>query len=196
MPTGYTAELCEKDVPFEKFALDCARAFGALILMRDEPKDAKIPDKFEPNDYNAKALAKAKKELSALKAMTLDVAKQSAADEHRKAVREYDKHVSEVKATANRLHAMRSKVADWTPPSPDHQGLKDFMIEQIDTTLKHDGRVWRDVPVLMSGKAWLESNIEAAERSVQYHMEEARKEVERAEGRTLWVKQLRASLKS
>jgi len=44
MPTGYTAEIYEgeKEVTFEKFALTCARAFGACITIRDEPMSASI----------------------------------------------------------------------------------------------------------------------------------------------------------
>ena len=38
MPTGYTLDLYNgKDITFEEFVLKCARAFGALIDMRDEP---------------------------------------------------------------------------------------------------------------------------------------------------------------
>ena len=36
MPTGYTHELHEgEEISFEKFVMSCARAFGALVLMRD-----------------------------------------------------------------------------------------------------------------------------------------------------------------
>ena len=56
MPTGYTATLMEKGQTFQEFIMGCARAFGALIEMRDSPNDAPIPDKFEPSDYHAKRL--------------------------------------------------------------------------------------------------------------------------------------------
>ena len=61
MPTGYTLELYDgKDITFEEFVLKCARAFGALINMRDEPRDAPIPERFEPSYYHLKELIKAK----------------------------------------------------------------------------------------------------------------------------------------
>lgn len=45
MPTGYTYPVCEgKITEFPDFALSCARAFGALISMREEPMDAPLPD--------------------------------------------------------------------------------------------------------------------------------------------------------
>ena len=68
MPTGYTAELMEKGEPFNRFVMRCARAFGALIDLRDAQMDAPIPEKFEPSDYHVKALAKALAELERLDA--------------------------------------------------------------------------------------------------------------------------------
>jgi len=70
MPTGYTATLMEKNQTFPEFIMGCARAFGALIMMRDDPNDATIPDKFEPSDYHAKGIIKAREKLAKLKAMT------------------------------------------------------------------------------------------------------------------------------
>lgn len=43
MPTGYTADLMEKGMEFKPFVLQCARAFGALITMRDDSLDAPSP---------------------------------------------------------------------------------------------------------------------------------------------------------
>ena len=35
MPSGYTSRSCEGEQPFEKFVLQCARAFGACVMQRD-----------------------------------------------------------------------------------------------------------------------------------------------------------------
>ena len=44
MPTGYTYDLYDgKDIEFPDFVMKCARAFGALIEIRDDPMDAAIP---------------------------------------------------------------------------------------------------------------------------------------------------------
>lgn len=52
MPTGYTSPLYEgKEISFEQFALRCARNFGALVMMREEPLDTPIPEKFNPCEY-------------------------------------------------------------------------------------------------------------------------------------------------
>ena len=45
MPTGYTADIQDgKITTLREYALSCARAFGALIMMRDDPHDAPIAD--------------------------------------------------------------------------------------------------------------------------------------------------------
>lgn len=72
MPTGYTADLMEKGMEFKPFVLQCARAFGALITMRDDSLDAPIPEKFEPDDYHIKKLAEAIQEQKRLQSMTDD----------------------------------------------------------------------------------------------------------------------------
>ncbi len=76
MPTGYTAILMEKGQTFQEFIMGCARAFGALIEMRDSPNDAPIPDKFEPSDYHAKRIIELREKLAKFKLMT-DAEKES-----------------------------------------------------------------------------------------------------------------------
>lgn len=74
MPTGYTADI-KDGIDFKTYAMNCARAFGACVMLRDEPGGGeRIPDAFEPSDlfvrYHLKAVEKARVELAALDAMT------------------------------------------------------------------------------------------------------------------------------
>lgn len=62
MPTGYTAAIAD-GISFTNYAMGCARAFGALIEMRDEPSDAPIPEEFKPSTYHLEELQKAQKKL-------------------------------------------------------------------------------------------------------------------------------------
>jgi len=70
MPTGCTAKLMSEGQTFHEFIMQCARNFGALIMMRDDPWDAPIPDKFEPYGYHAKKLIEAREELKRLNNMS------------------------------------------------------------------------------------------------------------------------------
>lgn len=62
MPTGYTAAITDKDISFEQFVWDCARAFGALVLQRDDAigSPIKLP---EPSPYNRDRLVEIKSEI-------------------------------------------------------------------------------------------------------------------------------------
>lgn len=52
MPTGYTADI-KDGISFETYAMNCARAFGACVSLRDKPSGGKvIPDAFEPSDLD------------------------------------------------------------------------------------------------------------------------------------------------
>ena len=65
MPTGYTADVMDgKVTDFKLFAMQCARAFGALVIMRDEPLNAEIPDEFSPSNYHFQELEQARERLA------------------------------------------------------------------------------------------------------------------------------------
>ena len=73
MPTGYTHPVQEgKITELRDFALNCARAFGACVTMRDDPSDTPIPGKFEPSDYHIKALKEAKEDLLVVRGLDDD----------------------------------------------------------------------------------------------------------------------------
>lgn len=200
MPTGYTAELCERDLTFEQFALTCARAFGACILMRDEPLSTPIPEQFETSDYHSKEIAEAKMQLERL--LQMPIAEQEAMFAGHVAERRQhaEAAIAEAKATNDRLTAMLEKAKAWQPPSGDHAGLKDFMCEQLTETIRFDGHCSYSEDELgslekLTRATFMASKICEAERDIEYHEKELAEETERTRKRNEWVKQLRDSLK-
>lgn len=201
MPTGYTADVVDgKVVDFKTFALRCARNFGALIMMRDDSMDAPIPEEFKPSDFYAKELEKVDLETAKVTAMTVEECRAAAMEERKKLMDDHQKHVDESKAVRERLLAMRSQVADWTPPTPDHTGLKDFMVQQLDETMRHDGEAgtyYRDAAeaVPTNGSEWRKAKLQGLkERHLRYYIE-VQKEIERTDSRNKWVAALRDSLR-
>lgn len=65
MPTGYTYKINEgkEEVTGRTFLMDCAKAFGACVTMRDESSDTPIPEEFKPNTHYQKQLEDSKKRL-------------------------------------------------------------------------------------------------------------------------------------
>jgi len=197
MPTGYTAKLMKDGQTFREFILTCARAFGALIMMRDDPFDAPVPEKFEPSDYHIKALVEAKLELSRLKAMNDDEKNsfgQATKDAEIKRIGEW---IARETKENIRLVEMEKQVKAWKPPTPDHEELKKFMLQQIDIS-KHDIISYTlELKIEIENKPLAAFYIEAVSRAawnVKYHTEENEKEIERTNGRNLWIKQLRDSI--
>ncbi len=199
MPTGYTHKLYEgEDQPFDDFVLSCARAFGALILMRDDPPDTPIPDEFKPeSSYSEKQLAKANDVLSVARGWSDATAEAAADTDYKHAHYEWEQHLQRTAAMKARYEAMLEKVQAWEPPTPDHQELKEFMDKQLRESIDFDCagvERWYPEPQRKSGAEHKAAMIVIAERDIEYHTEQIAKEAERAQGRTAWVRALRDSL--
>lgn len=193
MPTGYTAELCNGDVSFEKFVMTCARAF--LVETREEPFEKPIPAVAVPDNHHADALEEARKKLSRLKEMRPDETEREADKEFRKDAQNHENRKRGVAAIRDRLVTMRSKVSDWQPPTKGHEKLAKFMLEQINITIKHDGDdSYLSEPRRKTGAEWLTRQIESVEEDITYHTREYAEDVKRAKERDDWVRELRASL--
>ena len=72
MPTGYTAGVQDGTVTdFSEFALQCARNFGALVTMRDDPWSTPIPERFEASEYARTAVVEAQQKLDEFHKLTV-----------------------------------------------------------------------------------------------------------------------------
>lgn len=185
----------EEGQSFQDFVMLCARAMVACVMMRDEPLDAPIP-KFEPSDWHAKRIAEAKAEVAKLEAM--DNAARIEFGESKKAadIKRNREWLAKEEAQNARLDEMRGKVSAWEPPTSDHEGLKRFMLEQIDISANSLNYI-RESIAKAEAKAPVDYYAEAvaeAARSVTYHAEEDAKENARTDSRNEWVEKLRESL--
>lgn len=197
MPTGYTA--CIGDgADFQKYILGCARAFGALVTMRDEPAHAPIPERFEPSDYHAKAIKKAEATLRELDGMPLDEAERAANADYAAALKQNQERIQRNDDLRAKYTAMLQQVDAWQPPTSDHEGLKKFMREQIEQSIDFDCSneyYLKSAPTKLTAMQWRSDQVEKARRDIAYHSKEHADEVGRAASRTDWVKALRESLR-
>lgn len=198
MPTGYTAVLLEKpETTFKQFAMLCARAFGALVTMRDDDMDAPIPEKFKPSDYYVKRLRESQEEFATLSVLGTKARIQFGKKKQAETIAALEGSIEKEERENSCLEAMAAKVREWHPPSSDHVGLKDFMLEQL-KIYKHDPKWFRER--ISSTKqqnpldVWQDA-LDSAKRNIQYFADEMQKEAERVAGRNEWLKQLRDSLK-
>jgi hypothetical protein len=193
MPTGYTAKLYEGEQSFEDFVLRCARGMGALATMRDDPMDAPIPDRFEPDPYYRDSLARSEAKLAEAEAWTEDEAFAEWQTAYATQVDSRAEVASETAAKRVRYERMLAAVKAWEPPTPDHQGFKDFMIEQLTGSIDFDcsNYEWPDPPVFA---VWRDEELERRRRRVEMDRESWADEQRRAAERTAWVRALKGSL--
>jgi hypothetical protein len=194
MPTGYTADIA-KDIDFNTFVLGCARAFGALIEMRDLPNDAEIREQ-EPSNYHLEALKKAEEEIQSFHLMSDDDFRTELEQRRLAFIRSNIEYMKERSDLKKKYETMLEKVCAWNPPSSDHVNMKEFMIQQIEESIKFDCSDYSpSVPKPIEDlEAERQSHLESLEHDAEYHREQYAKDIERCERNNTWIRQLRGSL--
>lgn len=194
MPTGYTADVVTgKLTDFRTFALQCARAFGACIMQRDDPMD-EPPKLREVSEYYRTAVTSARAELAAFTVLGMDELKAQLDREHAEAVASWEARQREAALVVQHLDGMTSDVKAWTPPTPEHQGLKDFMLQQLAETRKYDGTAWGEAPVKRTPLLYAADRIRQLESAVERSEESLRDEEKRCAEQNAWITALYASL--
>lgn len=196
MPTGYTADVGEGTVTeFDDFVWRCARGMGALIMMRDEPMSAPIPERFEASTkYHDERLAAAIARLAELQAMEPAQVREAALQAHARAYASWNSYRVEKKQKRGRYEAMLARVNAWTPPTDNHVGLQSFMRQQLEESIRFDCDYEAPAPVSPGPDAWHAQEIEQAERDIARNTKYRAEEIERTEGCNRWLADLRKSL--
>lgn len=194
MPTGYTATV-KDGISFEQFVWTCARAFGALVMMREEATDAPIPARFEPSDTYKKWLLEARANLGALVVMSVEQVAAAAEADYLERHAAWVRRRAEKTELRNRYSEMLAKVVQWEPPTTEHQGLKDFMAQQLRESIDFDcSEKYDDEPKRMEPTDWHNEKVEDARRTIARHLKSHTEEHQRTEERNSWLKALRDSV--
>lgn len=200
MPTGYTCCVVEEPgVTFPEFAMRCARAMGAramgaLVSMREESLDARIPIEFVPDPYYRESLDKAEAKVRELEVMTVEEAARRAQDDFDYARRAYLESIARWKRETAAYEKMIGEVEAWEPPTKDHAGLKEFMLEQLRMSIDDaPSHAWNpERPD--TGEEWLADERKRARENVERDRKQWEAVVASAKARTAWVAALRESL--
>ncbi len=192
MPTGYTADIA-KGITFEQYAWDCARAFGALVTLRDEPS-APIPERFEPDTYFQKRLEEVHATLERISAWTPEQIAAEYQIAFDSSMAAYQARIDRAAALRAKYDAMLSQVRAWQPPTPDHVNYKEFMESQIVESIKFDCCLEFDsAPAPQEPATWHAEWIADLKASLVRSEQQQRDEVKRAHDRTQWVHAIRDS---
>lgn len=195
MPTGYTDPVRSGEITtLKEFGLLCARAFGATILMRDEPLDKPIPV-FEPSDYHLKAKERAEARLVELRTKTDTELEAEIAADYEARCESRNRYLNRATIERARYEAMLVQVETLEVPE-SHAEFKNYMRSQLTESIEHDcdSSYYRDPPKTYTVEEWRSQQIESAQWDVDYHEKGYAEEVERVRGRNEWIATLRTIL--
>jgi len=196
MPTVYTEGVATgKITDFKEYAMLCARAFGACIMLRDEPLSSDIPE-FEPSNYHDEQIAKAKADLLEFASASVEQRKQMHADEHAKNVKAADEELTRNREQLSRYESMLAKAKAFKPPSTEHQEYANFIVSQLEESIRFDcnGSYYEELKEQVPFEKWEVQKLSELQRSIAYHSEQRENEIARTVERNRWVKQLREAV--
>jgi hypothetical protein len=198
MATGYTYYVAEKDVSFEEFVWHCARAFGPFMHMRDDRAIA--PIRMPDTDYYYKeSLLKAQSNLQMYSNMSLEEAEILSQKEYDTSLKNIKEALLKSQLISARYNNMLEKVICWDPPSKEHQGLKTFMIEQLQNSIKHDCDTSyyscsiNNLTKLPASK-WLKDKILEEKNDIRNYSERIAKEEKDIQFSIDWINNLKNSV--
>jgi len=196
MPTGYTADVADgKITDFTEYALQCARAFGACIMLRDEPMSGEIPE-FKPSNHNLESMERAEKDLSAFLAMNARQRRELHAKQQAERIASAERGLADNRQARERYEAMLRKAKEFQPPSPDHKKYAEFLVSQLEESIQFDCRdsYYEELKQPIDFDIWQTKRIKELHRDIEYHRNAYKEEVERTESRNRWVRQLKEAL--
>jgi len=202
MPTGYTYGILDgttKD--FNEFAKQCSRAF--MVHLRDEPANSEYK-KREPSDYHTKEIKKSKDELKQSESLTDDEIITQKKSELIESKKYHLKGKQKDKANKVKLELFLKQAKAYKPPTESHQGIAEFMVEQLETTIEWDCNRRHHIDELktIDGKI---DNVNAddtrsemkvkATKDIAYHTKEHEEELKRCKEHNQWYDDFINSLK-
>ena len=205
MPTGYTAGIIDGEITtFEQFATQCTRAFGATIHMRDNPLGSPYEPR-TPSEYYSNSLQSQREELERTESLTDEDIVQEFEISRRDSLEYHEKGLEKDKANLEKLNSILSSAKAWVPPTEEHEGLRTFMIEQIESTIKADGdlsyhinkivQIKQEMKDGIDPKVYREERIKEIEDRITYYEGEIQKELERCKRSNDWMDKFFESIK-
>lgn len=196
MPSGYTHDIYDgKEVTGVEFILKCSRAFGAAVMMREEPLSNPIRE-IEVSDYHIKSMERASRDLENILALSTDEIIATIEENYQQRLED----IQQTLEAKNKLRASYEKVLReveaWVPPTDEHSRLKEYAIEQLESSIDFDCDTSHLYPPTKeSPDEWMAGCIQYYEGEVAYHTKQYEEEVQRVAKQNKWVRDLYDSLR-
>ena len=199
MPTGYTAFIEDGEITNAKdFILLCTRAFGVAMDIRDEPLSAPTPIEFKPDiKYHKEQLEKELAEMERLLNISDEDFHKEMVELRENAIKSATERLKSNQELDDKYKAILKDIEAWDPPE-ECKELKEFAINQIEISRpdlewqkKHIEKSMVEDPDDIVKKELLDN----CKWSIDYHQKEIKDEIDRAEAKTKFMKDLIESLK-
>ncbi len=191
--TGYTYKIVE-GMDFKEWVLYTAQAFS--MSSRDGMRDSIEIMKLDP--YYEENVADTKSRLDKLRAMSPEQQIEYAQAQIDESINSTKEEIAITTKERELLQAMRDKVEAWSPPSTDHEGLKRYMLQQIDESMRYDSceDLKAELRSRKSAKVHFEMLLSMAECTYKNAIKRLYEQMEAVAKHNEWVKLLVESLDS
>lgn len=197
MPTGYTSTLYNGEQSFRDYLPGCARAFGACVQLRDCP-GGPAPEELPLDSYGEQKVAEWRAKLAQYEAWTVEEAQEASDADYAARQQAYTDYLAKTAGICERYTKMLTEIKAWEPPTIDHQELKRFMREQIETCWSETQvGEWYQRPVGCpgaNGAKYKDEMIASAKKELAYYERKLEQEKARHAMRNSWLKALYASM--
>lgn len=204
MPTGYTSYIKDGKITSGKeFLKLCTRAFGIAVDLKDESLDVPTPNHFEPHPYYEKAYKDSLVSREKAYSMTLEEVKEDIISKYNDNKGRVEKILEEYKDEDKKYLKVREEIEKWVPPTPEHENLKKFCLEQIDMSLNTSLYEWceKDINKELDTsddtiKKYIDILRDNADEKLKRAYKNWQEELRRVEEKNLWIKQFLDSLEN
>lgn len=208
MPTGYTYFIENGDISTgAEFLKKCIRNFGCCIDQRDDPLTVPLKTDIHTNSYYKNCYEDAVNRRENFSIRTYDEIRDDIINAKQKELLSKKSYLSHQELLRDRYLKVRNEVEAWIPPTPDHEGIKQFALDQIDMCIPTE----KDINELREqvhdldkncNSEIVESDIEKyiieetkyLERDIEYYKRKMIEDEERAAKRTKFIKDFLSSL--
>lgn len=199
MPTGYTYSVQNGEVTeLKEFMLGCAKGFGAFIHMRDDGISPDIKYR-EVGEYYPRRLENTKREFEEFKLLSDEEIQKQLDESYERRIKEQKEGLKRFDEQKQRYLDMIDKVKEWIPPTEDHIKLKEFALEQLNSSLEFDcsdssRNYYLQEPFKDTVEEYRVYKIKSYLKDLEYYSKSYRDELESVEKANKWIRDLIESL--
>jgi hypothetical protein len=172
--------------------------------MRDHPLDSPYEPR-TPSEYYVNSLQSQREKLEETKTMTDEAIVRDFENLLNDSLKYHERELEKTKVNLGRLNSIMESAKSWVPPTEDHEGVRDYMIDQLEITIKADGdpsyhvnkivQAKKELEEGIDPKVYREERIKEIEDRISYYEVEVQKELERCKDSNEWMDKFLESIK-